>query len=43
MSDIQLQHGKTKEECLLGENHKPPKISATLWGMKRAISPLGSG
>jgi hypothetical protein len=36
-------YGKTKEECVLGENYKHSEMSATLWGMKGAISSLGSG
>jgi hypothetical protein len=36
-------YSTTKEECMLGENYKHSEISATLWSMKGAISPLGSG
>jgi hypothetical protein len=34
-------YGITKEECLLEENYKYSKMSATLWDMKGAISPHG--
>jgi hypothetical protein len=36
-------YGTRKEECLLEENFKHSEMSATLWGINGAISPIGSG